>query len=304
MGNPNNLNTGMQCIKFMIFIISVMFGLTAFLLLAVGSTITTIFGDFSIFVDQHFVAPATLIVVISICLMLVSICGCIGALKESTMIINIFGLLLLVVFIMEVAAAISAYVMHGQVTTMLIRTMNESFMAYDDNEYMTKGIDFLQTNLECCGIDSPDDWSELFANDGLETSVPNSCCESIVLNAAGKYECDIFFEHGCLPRLNFMIRQSAMLIATGASTVAFVQFLGVVCAFMLAKSIRHTKSIRAARRCQLQQSLGVLSNPFSFDKQTEITGRQYYPDPEYTQMDTPEKSKDSMIYLPNSPSVM
>lgn len=58
-----------------------------------------------------------------------------------------FGLLLLVVFIMEVAAAISAYVMHGQVTTMLIRTMNESWMAYDDNEYIAKGIDFLQTNV-------------------------------------------------------------------------------------------------------------------------------------------------------------
>lgn len=95
-----------------------------------------------------------------------------------------------------------------------------------------------------------------------------------------------------------------MLIATGALTIAFVQFLGVICAFMLAKTIRRTKSIREARRWQLQQSLGVLANPFSFDKQMEAnaSGRQYDPEPEYTQMGT--NTSNTNVYLPNSPSVM
>lgn len=57
--------------------------------MAVGSTITTIFDDFSIFMDDHFFTPATLMVVISICLMLVAITGCIGAVKESTMLVNV-----------------------------------------------------------------------------------------------------------------------------------------------------------------------------------------------------------------------
>lgn len=101
-----------------------------------------------------------------------------------------------------------------------------------------------------------------------------------------------------------------MLIASGAATVAFVQFLGVICAFMLAKTIRRTKSVREARRWQLQQSLGVLTNPFSFDKQTleATTGRQYDPDPEYTVMEKPEIStnnnNNANTYLPTSPSVM
>lgn len=95
-----------------------------------------------------------------------------------------------------------------------------------------------------------------------------------------------------------------MLIVTGALTIAIVQFLGVVCAFMLAKTIRRTKSIRETRRWQLQQSLGVLTNPFSFEKQMEANaaGRQYDPEPEYTQMGT--NNVNASTYLPNSPSVM
>jgi hypothetical protein len=70
---------------------------------------------------------------------------------------------------------------------------------------------------------------------------------------------------------------------------------------MLAKTIRRTKSIRAARRWQLQQALGVMTNPFSFDKQMEAnTGRQYDPDPEYTQME----NNSTNTYSPTSPSVI
>lgn len=114
-------------------------------------------------------------------------------------------------------------------------------------------------------------------------------------------QCMEFHQIGCLATLDEIIRKSSMLIASGALTVALVQFLGVVCAFMLAKTIRRTKSIRAARRWQLQQALGVMTNPFSFDKQMEAnTGRQYDPDPEYTSME----NNSTNTYSPTSPSVI
>lgn len=162
---------------------------------------------------------------------------------------------------------------------------------------------FLQFQLECCGIDSPDDWARIFDSEGDKTVVPDSCCSSMALNnSTGDFICDDFYQVGCLPRLNYIIEKSAMVTASTALMIAFVQFLGVICAFMLAKTIRRTKSIRETRRWQLQQSLGVLTNPFSFDKQMEAngSGRQYDPEPEYTQME----NKNADTYLPNSPSVM
>ena len=52
-----------------------------------------------------------------------------------------------------------------------------------------------------------------------------------------------------------------MLIAVGASTVALIQAVGIMCAFMLAKAIRRAKSIRLTRQCQLKHSLGVFTRP-------------------------------------------
>ena len=55
--------------------------------------------------------------------------------------------MLFIVFSMELTAAILAYIMHGQVELMLIRTMNESFLMYKEKNYVADGIDFLQTNV-------------------------------------------------------------------------------------------------------------------------------------------------------------
>lgn len=161
----------------------------------------------------------------------------------------------------------------------------------------------LSLQFQCCGIDEPRDWEAILGAKDGEVVVPESCCVELVRNKSGDgYECAFFAKEGCLPLLYDIITQSAMLIATGALTIAFVQFLGVICAFMLAKTIRRTKSIRETRRWQLQQSLGVLTNPFSFDKQVveESSGRQYDPEPEYTQMG----HKNVNTYSANSSSIM
>lgn len=48
---------------------------------------------------------------------------------------------------MELTAAVLAYMMHGQVEMMLIRTMTEAFENYKTNPYMATGIDFMQANV-------------------------------------------------------------------------------------------------------------------------------------------------------------
>lgn len=96
--------------------------------------------------------------------------------------------------------------------------------------------------------------------------------------------------------MNFILSQSAMLIATGATTVAFVQLLGVLCAFMLAKTLRRNKSIREARRWQLQQSLGVLisGGKVGLPANSAMSG--------YQQLETTNEQPYT-TYTPQSPSV-
>lgn len=279
----NDLNMGMRCVKYMIFVINFMFLLTAILVVTVGTAIGTIFGDFEDFIDSHFFSPAHLLVAIGVIMMFVSIFGCIGAIKESTAMINIYGVLLAIVFILEVAAAISAFALQGQVKEMVRRTINESMASYNGNPNVAQSVDFMQRVLECCGVESYEDWKFFLPNVTGNIELPESCCLPSTLEES----CNPY-EYGCYDRLQWVVSQSAALIATGATTVAFVQILGSICAFMLARTIRRTKSLRAARRWQLQQSLGIMTKPH---------------DPSYTQMEKSEKNPDSEMYLPNSPSV-
>lgn len=73
-----------------------------------------------------------------------------------------------------------------------------------------------------------------------------------------------------------------------------------MCAFMLAKTLRRNKSIREARRWQLQQSLGVLisSGKIVPPMSSALTG--------YTQLEKSEKflENDPITYNTNSPSVI
>lgn len=58
-----------------------------------------------------------------------------------------YGVCLFLVFILEVAAAIAAFVMQSQVREMLVRTMNEALVAYEKDTTVAAGVDFMQTGV-------------------------------------------------------------------------------------------------------------------------------------------------------------
>lgn len=58
-------------------------------MIMVGSTIQSIYGDFSQFIDQKFASPAELLIAIGFLMLAVSVFGAIGAFKESVACINI-----------------------------------------------------------------------------------------------------------------------------------------------------------------------------------------------------------------------
>lgn len=166
----------------------------------------------------------------------------------------------------------------------------------------------LPFQLGCCGVSSPDDWKENYSYnkneshiDSDDVVVPLSCCGSIAekFDNSEQYDCLEPFEYGCFRKMNFILSQSAMLIATGATTVAFVQLLGVLCAFMLARTLRRNKSIREARRWQLQQSLGVLisGGKVGLPANSAMSG--------YQQLESTNEqgTHEPYTYTPQSPSV-
>lgn len=80
----------------------------------------------------------------------------------------------------------------------------------------------MYAQLQCCGVSELKDWAGILPvpvdADNTTIVVPDSCCAQQSLSS-----CESYFMEGCLNRMEFIISQSAMIIATGATTVAFVQ---------------------------------------------------------------------------------
>ncbi|XP_041977747.1 CD63 antigen-like [Aricia agestis] len=258
----NNLEVGMRCIKYMLLCVTAIFVLTSALIISVGTTIYAIYYDVSFFLDDQLFSPATFIIVIGVTMLFVSLFGCIGALKESTCLVNIFAVILSLVFVLELTAAIVAYSLRAQVSDMLDSKLRDSLPYYYTNSEVTDGFDFIQSRLNCCGVDGYEDWDNVpTASPGISVNnitVPYSCCAQAMSTADDGVEldqCVKLYANGCLPRITYLIYQSAGLLGAGAMTIAFIQIIGIVFSFSLASSIRKAKSERERRRWEIQERM-------------------------------------------------
>ncbi|XP_045784350.1 CD63 antigen-like [Maniola jurtina] len=259
----NNLEVGMRCIKYMLLCVTAMFVLTSALIISVGTTIYAIYYDVSFFLDSQLFSPATFIIVIGVIMLFVSLFGCIGALKESTCLVNIFAVVLSLVLVLEISAAIAAYVLRAQVADMLDQNLRETLPSYYTNPEVEDGFDFIQSRLNCCGVDSYLDWGDVPSDghSGIAVSnitVPYSCCAQTRYEIVGEtevQECLKLYANGCLPRITYLIYQSAGLIGAGAMTIAFIQIIGIVFSFSLASAIRKAKNERERRRWEIQERM-------------------------------------------------
>lgn len=246
----SELDVGMRCIKYMLFVTNFMFAMIGFLLISIGSTVNAIYSDFEHFMDSHYFSPSALFIAIGIIMFFVSLFGCIGAFKQSVVLVNIYGSLLFVILILEISAAIAAYVMRGDVDGFLTEKMEETIVKTDDSEIM-EAWNFTQERLGCCGVRGWEDWKpkRLTFDEKLYEDIPESCFEG-----DEKVE-SALYKNGCLDRLHFVIVECAYLIGTGGICVAIVQVLGVIFASMLAKSIRRLKTESERERQEERQRM-------------------------------------------------
>lgn len=139
---------------------------------------------------------------------------------------------------MEVGAGFAAFLLPAQVENVVTRTMTNAINTYDRNMEMgldgtvaVEAVDFVQQQVKCCGVYGPEDWKDVFEtpkdygfeDNFLNLTVPYSCCIVGELDMGSK-TC-LSYNNGCLYRMNFIISQSAVIIATCAVTVSFVQVI-------------------------------------------------------------------------------
>ncbi|KAF6207172.1 hypothetical protein GE061_018411 [Apolygus lucorum] len=143
-----------------------------------------------------------------------------------------FAALLVLTFIMEAAGGIAGFIMKDDLNLMLETRMNSSLKDYKYNTYYQKTWNAVQFDFGCCGVKSYTDWSNIITNGTL----PQTCCPDIPTDEP--CVSDHANKNGCLPAVENKLEENVFRIIAFGLAVAFVQFIGVIFACCMSRSIR------------------------------------------------------------------
>lgn len=160
--------------------------ITGIILIAVGAAVGAVYTGYELFLPDKFFSIPTFLIVIGAFIIVITFFGCWGALKENYCLILSFSVMLFIIFILELAAGISGYVLRNDAYVMINTTLDNSLFKYEPlaQNAQTSLWDEVQRDFHCCGVTNYTDWSRVFNNSNL----PLSCC-SIPVGTVGTFSC-------------------------------------------------------------------------------------------------------------------
>ncbi|KAI5614033.1 vertebrate transmembrane 4 superfamily-like [Silurus asotus] len=169
---------GVEASKKIILIISILFWFSGAVFTYVGTYFITSYKNFDDFrVDDYGLVPAIIILAVAGFMFSISIIGCCATLKESKIGLGFFLLIILLIFAVEVTALVFVYVYKPSISEGLYDSEYDYFEMYDGYNSQSKAVDYLQTQLQCCGLTDYTDWKNFRWYSDHKT-VPESCCRA------------------------------------------------------------------------------------------------------------------------------
>jgi len=227
-------------VKYLLFGFNFILVITGVILLSVGLTVQGAFHGYSDILDGGFYSIPSFLIAIGAIIFFIAFFGCCGAIKENYWMTLIFSILLVLVFILELSAGISGYVLRNQTINLVDDALTTSMKQYQNGSAEIQMIwDEIQLDFQCCGVRGPDDWLTVLNE---TESLPTSCCKRQT-GSIGSFACtitntNILFDKGCLDVFGNFVKDHAVTLGTAAMVLAFVQFVGIFFACFLTKQIR------------------------------------------------------------------
>ncbi|XP_050517698.1 23 kDa integral membrane protein isoform X2 [Diabrotica virgifera virgifera] len=214
-----------SCIKFFVSGANFTFALGGLALIVVGVLYKLNINDFTEAIPDEYssigVAPILTIVVGSI-IFVIAFFGCCGAIRESPCLLTTYGVILLVIFLLQIAVGVFAFIeikdkdnFKTQVNKQLDRLFNR---AKDQNKYEL--TDLIQKEFECCGPDGPSFWG---------ASIPKSC-----LDSNNKQYTD-----GCKTEFYDFLNKAMNVIGITLLALSALEVIGCVFSLCLSSSIKN-----------------------------------------------------------------
>ncbi|XP_043107486.1 tetraspanin-33 isoform X1 [Puntigrus tetrazona] len=219
-----------RAVKYTLFVFCYIFWVFSAVLIAVG--IYAKVAKESDAVDTLMADPALLLIIVGTLMFTITFFGCFGALRNISLLLNMFVGILFVILLLQITAAVLGLLFSEKVQERTEQLMMKAIVRYRDDQDLENVIDFVQKKFKCCGVDSYLDWSKNIyfnasdQNPSLEAyGVPFSCCirlkNETVFNSMCGYESQklkksvvsrLIYTTGCLEEIVWWGKQNLLLV--------------------------------------------------------------------------------------------
>lgn len=175
--------------------------------------------------------------------LLVVILGCCGIWRENRCLLLVYTFLLLLIFLLEVMAGLLAYVYQAQVDDELSHTLNTTFLeTYRIRTEQTTAIDKMQQELDCCGVNSFEDWQYSVWKQQSSDSpvrVPDTCCLSPSPGCGRSINPSNIFYAGCKDGFAALLVEQLNIIGAVGLGISVIQVFGMILSCCLYLKLRY-----------------------------------------------------------------
>lgn len=259
---------GMRCTKFVFIAMNIFYLLMALFMIFMGSSSYYALQSFYNLLWLDVQGLSIVWIVSGVLLAFISVFGIIGALKESIVWSNIYGVLLIITFSLQILTSIAAFCLVATGSTkyhaanMIDNLMRNYYYDIDSAHQM----DYIQRNFQCCGAEDPSDWENRGNNyftydpyafatgsgsttDSTKFKTPSSCCKD---SGYQNNTCDKYYEKGCIMDVSDVASETVLIIASVLLAIGAFQILGMASAFMLARMFRQASTYRNIQKYSSQ----------------------------------------------------
>ncbi|XP_045784318.1 tetraspanin-9-like [Maniola jurtina] len=244
----------LKSMRNLMLMITTKFMILACVMIALGFGVYSYYHTFSFFQEGvksgRFFTPALITFLLGVFLLVVTLFGFFGTLKQSTCLVNLYALLLGLMIILKVVVVILAFSLDPwRIREALYIPISQ----YVSDLEIEMEINRLQVSLDCCGSESFFDYvgMEFTSNQDttvalvpyqesvVEVVVPATCCAK-----QNEGVCFTLRPRGCKTALIDMFMHHSGVIGILGMCVTIMKVLGIIFSLLLARCIRKAKSER------------------------------------------------------------
>lgn len=225
------------CIKYLLFFFNLIFSLSGLAIIVVGGILLSNVSDFDTIlgdINSGLTAPQITLIVIGVIIFIVATLGCCGAIRENRCMLITFAILLLTIFIIELAIGIYAVTHFSDLKEDVRNGLSKNFQEYRTNQDVKEAFDGLQRAVHCCGLDASGDYRGV-----LNIPVPDSCCKDYSTGCAALQNPSLFWEDGCVNALTDFTSDAGKILGGVAIALSLIEVIGAIFALRLASQVKY-----------------------------------------------------------------